>query len=109
MRVNRPVAGGLRVLPGLASGPVPETDAIAQLYWHREWVLRAGVPLLVLGEVHSAGERPVLRRPGRGPHVISTRTHAALCLRLAVSAAGAVALAAASGVAGAVVLLLHYV
>lgn len=112
MRVHAPVAGGVRILPGLAGKPFPPVEALmgrlAYLYWHREWVLPAGASLLVLGELTSAEAGPVLRRPGRGPHVVSTRTHVSLTRRLAVCTVGWLALAIVAGLAGAALLALHH-
>jgi hypothetical protein len=112
MRMHGPVAGGVRILPGLAGKPFPPVEALvgrlAHLYWHREWVLPAGASLLVLGELTFADAGPVLRRPGRGPHVVSTRTHVSLTRRLAVCAVGWLAIATVAALAGAALLCLHY-
>jgi hypothetical protein len=113
MRVHRPLAQGLRILPGLASEPFPASDTIigrvAQLYWHREWVLRPGTRIFVLGQLRSDGQRLSLQRPGQGPHVVSTRTAAWLRRSTAVSAFGGLLLATLGGLAGATLLIVHFV
>ena len=82
MRVDRPEARPTRVLPGLVSKPFPDPDTMLattqQMYWHREWIIRPGVPLFVLGAGRTVQGRasrfggrrkartsspPVLRRP----------------------------------------------
>ncbi|HEY7225367.1 MAG TPA: GIDE domain-containing protein [Micromonosporaceae bacterium] len=112
MRVHRPVVGSLRILPGLASEPFPAPDAllgrVARMYWHREWVIRPGAPLFVLGEVGSAGDRLTLARPRRGPHVVSTRTAGWLRVHSGLAVFGGLALAVVAGVAGAYLLIVHY-
>jgi hypothetical protein len=81
----------------------------AQMYWHREWLLRAGVPLFVLAEVDSAGPRLRLRRPARGPHVVSTRSATFLRRRTAVSVILGLAIAVLGGLGGAAAVIVHYV
>lgn len=110
MRVHRPLASATRILPALAAEPFPDA-LMAQppyLFRHREWVLRPGTVLFVLGQVRSAGPRITLRRPDRGPHVISTRTVGWLRASSAASAIGGFAVAALAGVAGAVIVIAHY-
>jgi hypothetical protein len=113
MRVHRPVARGERILPGLASEPFPPAEAmtgqVGQLFWHREWLLPAGVALFVLGEVTSTGSGLALRRPARGPHVVSTRTAAWLRGRTALTVFGGLALATVGAVAGTAALIVHFV
>jgi E3 Ubiquitin ligase len=111
MRVHRPVACATRILPALASEPFP--DALVSRppyrYRHREWVLRPGARLFVLGQVRSYGSRITLRRPDRGPHIISTRSIGWLRRQSAISAVGGLILTAVAGVAGAVILIVHFV
>jgi hypothetical protein len=113
MRVHRPVACALRVLPALASEPFPDSDRLMgrppYLYRHREWVLRPGVDLFVLGQVLSSGTRITLRRPDRGPHIISTRPIDRLRVDSAVASIGGLALTAVAGVSAAVVMIGHFV
>jgi hypothetical protein len=113
MRVHAPVILGKRILPGVVGEPFPAAETIMgrlnQLYWHREWVLKPGVRLFVLGQVRSYGQRLSLHRPARGPHVVSTRTVGWLRARTAVSVFGGLVLAALGGVAGAALLIVHYV
>lgn len=113
MRVYRPVACATRILPALASDPFPDTDMLMGYppyrFRHREWVLRPGSELLVLGQVRSSGSRITLRRPDRGPHVISTRPIGRVRLELAVAAVGGLATAAAAAVAGVVLAIVHFV
>lgn len=107
MRVDGPAPGGVRVLPGLASDPIPLVQG-GLVYRHREWLLPAGASLFILGELASAAAGPALARPRRGPHIISTRTHASLRRRLAVSAVGGVLVATVAGLTGALQLGVHY-
>ncbi|MBX6748890.1 MAG: hypothetical protein IRY85_04335 [Micromonosporaceae bacterium] len=111
MRVHRPLACAPRILPALATEPFPEAEALMgrppYLYRHREWVLRPGTPLFVLGQVHSVGSRVTLRRPNRGPHIISTWTVRRLRAWSAIVALGGLALAAGAGVAAIVILVVH--
>jgi hypothetical protein len=113
MRMHGPVPGRLRILPGLASEPFPAADKIigrvGQLYWHREWVLRPGTRIFVLGQVRSDGHRLSLRRPSQGPHVVSTRTAVWLRRSTGMSAVGGVLLATLGGLAGATLLIVHFV
>jgi hypothetical protein len=113
MRMHRPLAQGLRILPGLASEPFPASDKmigrVAQLYWHREWVLRPGTQIFVLGQVRSDGQRLSLQRPGQGPHVVSTRTAVWLRRSTAMSVFGGLLLATLGGLAGATLLIVHFV
>jgi hypothetical protein len=113
MRMHRPVAQGLRILPGLASEPFPPADKIigrvGQLFWHREWVLRPGTRIFVLGQVRSDGRRLSLQRPGQGPHVVSTRTAVWLRRSTGVAVFGGLLLATLGGLAGAALLIVHFV
>jgi E3 ubiquitin ligase len=113
LRVHRPVAGGVRILPALASEPFPAAEMMmghaAQMYWHREWVLRPGVPLFVLAEVNTGGETLTLQRPAKGPHVVSTRTARWLRRRTAAAVILGTLLAAVAAPAGAATLIIHYV
>jgi hypothetical protein len=110
MRVHRPVACATRILPALASEPFPEAlvSRPPHLYRHREWVLRPGARLFVLGQVRSYGSRITLRRPDRGPHIVSTRPIGWLRRYSGVLAIGGLVLTAVAGVSGAVVLIVHY-
>jgi hypothetical protein len=113
LRVHRPVAGSPRILPGLASEPFPPADALmgraAQMYWHREWLLRAGVPLFVLAEVNAGGLAITLRRPPQGPHVVSTRSATYLRRRTAASVLLGLTLAVVAGAAGTAALIVSFV
>jgi hypothetical protein len=110
MRVHRPVACPTRILPALASEPFPEAlvSRPPYLYRHREWVLRPGTRLFVLGQVRSYGSRITLRRPERGPHIVSTRSIGWLRRYSAVCAIGGLVLTAVAGVAGALILIIHF-
>jgi hypothetical protein len=113
LRVHRPVVCATRILPALASEPFPDADTLlgrpSYLYRHREWVLRPGAELFVLGQVRTNGSRITLRRPDRGPHIISTRPIGRLRVELAVAAIGGLALTAVAGGAGAFVMIVHFV
>jgi hypothetical protein len=113
MRVHRPVACATRVLPALASKPFPDADLLlgrpAVLYRHREWVLRPGAELFILGQVRSYGSWIMLRRPDRGPHVISTRPVGRLRVESAIAAIGGLALAVVAGAGGAVMMTVQFV
>jgi hypothetical protein len=113
MRIHRPIAQGLRILPGLASEPFPAADKIigrvGQLYWHREWVLHPGTRIFVLGQVRSDGQRLSLQRPRQGPHVVSTRTAVWLRRSTAMSVFGGLLLATLGGLGGATLLIVHFV
>jgi hypothetical protein len=113
MRIDRPVARGVRILPGLVSEPFPAPEAmmgmVGQLYWHREWILRAGSPLFVLGELHTTDAGLELRRPDRGPHVVSTRTPGRLRARTAASVFGGSTLATVASAAATILLIVHFV
>jgi E3 Ubiquitin ligase. len=107
MRVHRPLACAPRILPALATEPFPDADELMgrppYLYRHREWVLRPGVPLFVLGQLRTVGSRVTLRRPDRGPHVISTWSVRRLRAWTAVVALGSLTIAAGAGIAAIVV------
>jgi len=111
LRVHRPVDRGLRILPALASEPFPEAMAtrVPQLYWHREWLLPAGVPLFVLAEVDVDGDSVALRRPVTGPHLVSTRRAASLRSRTAAAVIGGLTTAVLACAAGVAALIVHYV
>lgn len=113
MIVDRPEERATRVLPGLATEPFPDPDALLsstqQMYWHREWIIRSGVPLFVLGQVEADEAGVSLRRPAQGPHVISTRTAATVRLRTAVAVLAALLIVPTAAVAGAVLLIVHFV
>jgi hypothetical protein len=111
LRVHRPVARGLRVLPGLAWKPFPEAldPRVPQLYWHREWLLPAGVPLVVVAEVDAQGESVALRRPAKGPGLVTTRSASSLARRTAAAVIGGTIMAVLAGAAGAGALIVHYV
>ncbi len=112
MRVHRPIARRLRILPSLASEPFPAPEIlmgqVQQLFWHREWLLRPGAPLFVLGEVRSSKGRVTLAKPERGPHIISTRRASALRLRRTAGVLGGFALAVGGAAAAAILLIAHY-
>jgi hypothetical protein len=80
MRVHRPERRGSRILPGIASEPIPPSAelfsgaAVVNRYHHREWIIRVGTPLYILGEVAGKGPRVAIRRPNKGLHLISTRS-----------------------------------
>jgi hypothetical protein len=113
MVVDRPERRRSRILPGIASQPLPDAAAltsggsIQNTYHHREWIIRAGTPLHILGEVTDRGATVVMRRPSRGPHFISTRTADAWLRRSRVVTIGATALAVAAGGCG-IILLASY-
>jgi hypothetical protein len=113
LRIDRPEARPTRVLPGLVSKPFPDPDTMLattqQMYWHREWIIRSGVPLFVLGEVEVQGGGVALRRPAQGPHVISTRTAATLRRRTALAVLASLIITPVAAIAGAVVLIVHFV
>ena len=112
IRVDRPTARGTRILPGLVTEPFPAAEAmmgqVQQLFWHREWILRAGTPLFVIGEVHGSGSRISLRKPARGPHIVTTLTPSRLRWRTAARAALGVVVGPLAVVAGGTLLLVHY-
>jgi hypothetical protein len=59
--------------------------------------------------VLSSGTRITLRRPDRGPHIISTRPIDRLRVESAVASIGGLALTAVAGVSAAVVMIGHFV
>lgn len=89
MRVDRPLRRGTRTLPGLVSKPFPDGTAegvsAPGTYHHEEWIIRAGVPLYVLGEVIARPPHVMVRRPAKGPHLISTRDTVGLIRRTAIA------------------------
>ncbi len=113
MRVDRPEERTIRVLPGLVTKPFPEPDVMLgstqQMYRHREWIIRPGVPLFVLGEVVARGAGVALRRPARGPHVISTRTAGTVRLRTALAVLAGLFIGPFAAIAGAILLIVHFV
>lgn len=109
-QVDRPTPAGARQLPGMASRPFPDADALMSpdRYDHREWVIHTGTPLYVLAEAVTLPEGIVLRRPGRGPSLVSTRSLGGVrrrALMTAVTAFAVAILALAGSVAGFVVLI----
>lgn len=102
MLVHRAERRGDRVLPGIASKPIPPAAelfsgaAVLNQYHHREWIIRVGTPLYILGEVAGKGARVAIRRPTKGLHLISTRSAAYLVRRAQVLMIGGFALAALS-------------
>jgi hypothetical protein len=112
IRMHRPAAGSLRILPGLASEPFPAAATMMvpaqRMYWHREWTIRPGMPLFVLAEVHSYGKRFALHRPTRGPHIISTVGVQRVRRGAAFAAVTGLAIAPLAGIAGAVLLVLRW-
>jgi E3 Ubiquitin ligase len=108
MFVHRPERRANRILPGLASAPIPAAAelfsgaAVRNTYHHREWIIRAGTPLYVLGEVAGRAGRVAVRRPAKGLHLISTRSAATLIRRarvLMLAGFGAAGTALVTGVA----------
>jgi hypothetical protein len=87
MRVHRPQRRANRVLPGIASKPIPPSaelfsgGSVRNTYHHREWIITTGTPLYILGEVAGRGPRVAVRRPAKGLHLISTRSAAQLVRR----------------------------
>lgn len=106
MLVHRPERRGSRVLPGIASKPMPPSAelfsgaAVLNQYHHREWIIRFGTPLYILGEVSGKGPRVAVRRPTKGLHLISTRSAAHLVRRAQVLMLTGFALAVLSLAAG---------
>ena len=102
LRVDRPERRKDRILPGIASQPFPDaatlagTGSVQNSYRHREWIIRAGTPLFVLGEVAGREARVVIRRPPKGPHLISTRGATQIRARARLGAVLALAVAAAA-------------
>ncbi len=111
MRVHRAERRANRILPGIASKPIPESaelfsgGMIQNTYHHREWIIRAGTPLYVLGEVSGRGSRVAIRRPARGLHLISTRGAAQLVRRARTAMVAGFAAAAALLALGIVLLV----
>jgi len=112
LRVHRPVACGVRILPSLASEPFPAAEALMgranHMYWHREWVLRPGVPIFVLAEVRAGADAVTLRRPAKGPHVVSTRTATWLRRRTAINVILGLFLAVVGSAVGAAALIAYW-
>jgi hypothetical protein len=112
MLVHRPERRATRVLPGIASKPIPPSAelfsgaAVVNAYHHREWIIRVGTPLYVLGEVAGRGPRVAVRRPAKGLNLISTRPADYLVRRALTLMIGGFT-AAALGLAGGLVFLLR--
>lgn len=96
-RLDRPTRAGVRYLPSRITRSFPDAEGLMgnELYIHREWIVQSGTPLYVLAEATASGGRLVLRRPGKGLGVISTRRVAALRRSRLTSAATAFLLALA--------------
>jgi hypothetical protein len=110
MRVHRPQRRATRVLPGIVSQPFPEAadlmnSSIQNFYRHREWIIQAGTPLFVLGEVAGRGSRVAVRRPARGLHLIATRGRTELIRWTGAGAGAAFTAALVALVAGVLVLV----
>lgn len=110
MRVHRPQRRATRILPGVASQPFPDpgdlmSSSIQNFYRHREWIIQAGTPLYVLGEISGRGGQVAVRRPAKGLHLISTLGAARLTRRAYLAMVSSLAAAAACLVAGVVVLI----
>jgi hypothetical protein len=112
MLIHQPERRANRILPGIASAPIPAAaelfsgGAVRNSYHHREWIIRAGTPLYVLGEVAGRGARVAVRRPARGLHLISTRSRQALIGRARLLMLGGFALAGVGLVLGGLLILL---
>ncbi|GIJ44102.1 hypothetical protein Val02_09880 [Virgisporangium aliadipatigenens] len=113
MRVDRPSRGEVRkdlptpisVLPAQkqpAKRPPKLRPDVVERYAYREWFIRPGTPLVVVGEaVADADGTVVVRRPpGAAPHLVSTRSFVRVGRRVAVLAVACTAGAVAAGVAG---------
>jgi hypothetical protein len=111
MLVDRPERRANRILPGVASAPIPAAaelfsgGAIRNSYHHREWIIRAGTPLYILGEIAGRGARVAVRRPAKGLHLISTRSRPALIGQARLLMLTGFALAGASLVLGGLLIL----
>jgi E3 Ubiquitin ligase len=112
MLVHHPERRANRILPGIASAPIPAAaelfsgGAVRNSFHHREWIIRAGTPLYVLGEVAGRGARVAIRRPAKGLHVISTRSGLMLIRRARVLMLGGFVAAAVCLAFGVVLILL---
>lgn len=90
MRVYRPDRGRTRILPGRARQSFPDDGVILgdggvqHFFRHDEWVVREGTQLYVLGDVIMSRGEVTLRRPAKGPHILSTRAGAQLQSRALV-------------------------
>jgi hypothetical protein len=110
MLVHRPQRRASRILPGIASKPIPASTelfsgaAVVNAYHHREWIIRTGTPLYILGEVAGRGPRVAIRRPAKGLHLISTCSAHYLVRRAQALMLGAFVAAVLSLAAGIVVL-----
>jgi hypothetical protein len=80
IQVDRPTRAGVRYLPSRVTQSFPDAAGLMgnELYVHREWIVQSGTPLYVLAEATATGGRVVIRRPGKGPSVMSTRPVAGL-------------------------------
>jgi E3 ubiquitin ligase len=78
--MDKPTRAGVRVLPAQVTQTFPDVDGLmgSDLYVHREWIVHNGAKLYVLAEAIGSGGGIVLRRPAKGPAVVSTRAGAAL-------------------------------
>jgi hypothetical protein len=103
--IDRPDRAPTRALPGLATRPFPEDLLSPDVYVHREWIIHAGTPLYVLAEAAGAAGGVVLRKPGRGPYTVSTRSPLAVRRRAFATAVLGFGLAAAAVVGAAVLAL----
>jgi hypothetical protein len=80
MRVHRAERGRTRILPGMAEKPFPDADlqmgdgAVQNSFHHKEWIVREGAQLYVLGEATRMRDAVVLSKPAKGPHLVSTLT-----------------------------------
>ena len=105
LHIDRPDRAPTRTLPGLATRPFPDELMGQDLYVHREWIIHSGTPLYVLAEAATGPGGVVLRRPGRGPHVVSTRSTRGVRRRAFMTAVLGFGLAAVAVVAAALVVL----
>jgi hypothetical protein len=103
--IDRPARAGVRYLPARVTADFPAAGLMGtDLYVHREWIIQSGTPLYVLGEATASKGRIVLRRPAKGPAVVSTRGIAGLRRHRLTSAVTGFAVAALVAAAGLVVL-----
>jgi E3 ubiquitin ligase len=107
LHIERTDRAPTRTLPGLVTKPFPEDAGMMSpdLYVHREWVIRTGTPLYVLAEAATGPGGIVLRRPSKGPHLVSTRSVQWVCRRALANGVLAFLIAAAAIVAAVLVLV----
>jgi hypothetical protein len=107
IQIDRPARAGVRYLPARVTADFPEAAGLmgTDLYVHREWIIQSGTPLYVLGEATASNGRIVLRRPAKGPSVVSTRGIAGLRRHRFTSAVAGFAIATVVAAAGLVVLV----